>query len=182
MSVVEYRFRASSEAPAPSTDWMRQLGVAIATAAWVLPEDTVEIFVGTVTHPTLRSAELVAFRLACDGAQLIDALQAAGASRFLATTARDELDPRVTPFGFLHQATLVRPFWHGPASEAELRNATGLTTVCSRDESDDELLRAAFGAPDLVERVSTFVGPAQSLAAPPRTSLARSTCLRPSRQ
>lgn len=181
MPVVEYRFRTCDDAPSSSFEWMRQLGIAVATAAWVLPEDTLEIFVGTVPNGLVTSAELVALRLSHGAEALEAALRAAGASRFVSARICDELDPRIVPFGFLHARTLVRPFWHGSANEAALRNYTGLATICSRDDEDDEQLRLCFGAADLIDRLRAFVGPSRAVATATRTSLARTTCRRPSR-
>lgn len=181
MTVVEYRFRTCDDAPSSSFEWMRQLGVAIATAAWVLPDDTLEIFAGAVPNGVVSQAELVAFRVPRRAEALEAALRAAGASRFLSVRVCDELDSRLVPFGFLHARTLVRPFWHGTANEIALRNYTGLDTLCSRDDDDDEQLRVCFGAHDLVERLRAFVGPSRAVAPATRTSLARTNCRRPSR-
>lgn len=181
MPVVEYRFRVGDDAPTASVEWMRQLGVALATAAWVLPDDTVEIYAGTVSDPLHVQAELVDFQVPRREDALAAALRSAGASRLLSVAVRDGApDPRLVPFAFLHESTLVRPFWHGPSNEADLRNYTGLTSVCSRDDEQDELMCRWFGAADLGSKLDEFIGPCRSLPPPPRTSIARTVCRRPS--
>ena len=173
MHQVTYWFRPTDDHHAPSVEWLRQTGAAIAAAASaVLWDDAdfhrrpcVEVCVGSVhRHPRLRrliTAEAVSFR--AGHRETIDriehVLRQLGASRALTVIPEDPVaDRSLAPFAFLYRRALLRFGWWGTDNEDTLRSFTGLRAFCTRNVDEDGRLLSAFGRENAAEVLATFVG------------------------
>jgi hypothetical protein len=167
MHAVTFWFRATDD----HTEWLRQTGAAIASAAAVIRWDDaafrctpwVEVYVGSVTGRRKRvglvTEEGVSFR-ATDLptlARVESALGHLGTSRALRVTRRGPgAEQRLAQFGFLYGGAFLRFGWWGETNERSLSNFTGLRVMCPRDQQEDTELMSAFWRPDAAVRLSAF--------------------------
>ena len=167
MHAVTFWFRATDD----HTEWLRQTGAAIASAAAVIGWNDadfrctpwVEVYVGSVTgereHVGVVTEEAVSLRAADPPTldRMGSALGHLGTSRAIRVTrSGPRAEQRLAQFGFLYDGALLRCGWWGETNERSLSNFTGLRVMCPRNQREDTELVSAFYCPDAAARLSAF--------------------------